>query len=556
MVNQGPNTWDTANYDANGLEFSREYFWRIDEVGASTVKGHIWSFSVAAYSVVEDFEYVTTPALRTVWDDYTVNPDSGAEIGIQKLEPFIRDGNSIMYDYVNNFKSAGQYLGSWIDADIADLEIGPDWTKGGGRALVLWFYGQSGNSITAGDTMWVELEDTSSVAAVAKYDGNPNDVAIPEWHEWNIDLSVFDACGVSLANIDKVHLGFGGWQGKPAGAKNPGQGGTGTVYFDDIEVHPRRCVPAYSKGKGDFDGDCTPDMLDTRNLARDWLESGGPVSATPPATGPVLWFKFDEGSGTTTANSGSLGTGKNGTLIGMSVDPWRSPGAPVPDVCDPNHALEFDGTNDYVTSPNMGIVTDELTVSAWLKRTADEFIFAGVLIVPGANDFNAMSGMQFGSTPDWKTTNTINYVWESAIETWGWESDLLVPDSQWTFAAVVVEPTKATIWMHDGTEMSSATNIFDHGAVTFSRESYMGLNPKRNSKGALVRFYEGQIDDVRVYDYALSQGEVLYLVDHEGSFYQPLEEWRADADGDDTVNLIDYAYMGDNWLKEILWPEP
>jgi hypothetical protein len=30
----------------------------------------------------------------------------------------------------------------------------------------------------------------------------------------------------------------------------------------------------------------------------------------------------------------------------------------------------------------------------------------------------------------------------------------------------------------------------------------------------------------------------------------------ADADGDDRVNLIDYAYMGDNWLKEILWPEP
>jgi len=551
MVNQGPNTFDTANYDANGLAYGGEYFWRIDEVGASTVKGHLWSFSVAPYSVVDDFDsYVNTPALLAVWDDYWVN-DTGAELTRESLTEFVRDGNSVVYDYDNTIKDQGKWVGSVASADIADLEIGPDWTKSGSRALVLYVLGKAANAVGTNDRMWVEIEDTSNNTGLAIYNGNPNDVTIPEWHEWNIDLAFFDACGVSLADVARIHIGFGDQLRTGQSAK----GGTGTVWFDDIGVHPRRCVPAYSKGKGDFEGDCTIDMLDTKNLARDWLESGTWVSATPPDTEPILWFKFDEGSGTTTENSGSLGTGKNGTLIDM-FDPWRSPGAPVPDACDPNYCLEFDGTNDYVTSPNMGIVTNELTISAWLKRTADEFIFAGVLIVPGANDFNAMSGMQFGSTPDWKTTNTINYVWESAIETWGWESDLLVPDSQWTFAAVVVEPTQATIWMHDGAEMSSAINFFDHGAITLSRESYMGLNPKRNNKGALVRFYEGQIDDVRVYDYALSQGEVLYLVDHEGSFYQPLEEWRADADGDDTVNLIDYAYMGDNWLKEILWPEP
>jgi hypothetical protein len=554
MGNQGPNTFDTADYDANGLVYAGEYFWRVDEVGASTVKGHIWSFIVAAYSTVDDFEsYNNDPALYAVWDDYWTN-GTGAEIFVETDPDFVRDGNSLEYHYDNTDKVAGKWIGSVADADIADLEIGSDWTKSGAKALVLYFKGKAANAVGINDRMWVEIEDTSSNTGLAIYNGNPNDVTIPECHEWNIELSLFDACGVSLANVDKIHLGFGDQLRSGQSAR----GGTGTVWFDEIAVHPPRCVPSYSKGKGDFafaDEDCFIDLMDVKALARDWLESGVWVSASAPPTPPLLWFKFDEGAGTTTANSGSLGSSRNGNLIDM-FDPWVTPGAPAPDACDPNACLAFDGTNDYVNSPNMGIATDELTISAWLKRSGDEFIFAGVLIVPGANDFNAMTGMQFGSTPNWNPTNTINYVWESMESTWGWDTGLLVPEAQWTFAAAVVEPTKATVWMHDGTEMSSATNIVDHGVVTFSRETYIGLNPKRNNKGALVRWYSGEMDDVRLYDYALSEGEVLYLVDHVGQFYQPLEDWRADADKDDTVNFVDHAYMAENWLTEILWPEP
>jgi len=552
MVNQGPNTFDTANYDANGLVYAGEYFWRVDEVGAGTVKGHTWSFTVAEYSTVDDFDsYVNQTELWNVWDDWTTN-SSGAAIFVEQDANFTRDGNSMRYDYDTTTKKGAACLGSIASTDTTRLGIGSDWTLGDARALVIYFLGDADNSPNFAHQLWVQLEDTSSNSGVALYD-DLNDLALPSWTEWNIDLGIFDACGVSLANVDKIHIGFGG---ETAGGDcSTKTGGTGTVWFDDIAVHPRRCVPSYSKGKGDFEDDCFIDTLDLKALSRDWLVSGGLVSASAPTTPPKLWFKFDEGAGSTTENSGSLGSSRNGNLIDM-FDPWVTPGAPSPDACDPNASLAFDGTNDYVNSPNMGIVTNELTISAWLKRTADEFIFAGVLIVPGANDFNAMTGMQFGSTPDWKSTNTINYVWESMEETWGWESDLLVPLSQWTFAAVVVEPTKAIMWMHDGTEMSSATNILDHGVVTFSRETHIGLNPKRNNKGAFVRFYEGGLDDVRLYDYALSQGEVLYLVDHGGSFYQPLEDWRADADKDDTVNFVDHAYMAENWLTEILWPEP
>jgi thermitase len=45
MGNQVSITWDTNNYDSNGLEFNTTYYWRIDEVAAGcTAKGNVWSF--------------------------------------------------------------------------------------------------------------------------------------------------------------------------------------------------------------------------------------------------------------------------------------------------------------------------------------------------------------------------------------------------------------------------------------------------------------------------------------------------------------------------------
>jgi hypothetical protein len=66
MGNQGPNTFDTANYDANGLGYETTYYWRIDEVNVldsnSPWKGNVWSFETGR-PVIElsttQFEFTT-----------------------------------------------------------------------------------------------------------------------------------------------------------------------------------------------------------------------------------------------------------------------------------------------------------------------------------------------------------------------------------------------------------------------------------------------------------------------------------------------------------------
>ncbi|UCC22785.1 MAG: hypothetical protein JSW23_01575, partial [Planctomycetota bacterium] len=47
MLSQDANSYDTNDYDPCGLEFSKDYYWRIDGVnGPDSYKGDVWSFTV------------------------------------------------------------------------------------------------------------------------------------------------------------------------------------------------------------------------------------------------------------------------------------------------------------------------------------------------------------------------------------------------------------------------------------------------------------------------------------------------------------------------------
>jgi hypothetical protein len=74
------------------------------------------------------------------------------------------------------------------------------------------------------EPMYVALNGT------AIYHENPDAVLINAWTEWTIPLQSFAEKGVDLANIDTIAIGFGI-------KDNLREGGTGTVYFDDIRLY-------------------------------------------------------------------------------------------------------------------------------------------------------------------------------------------------------------------------------------------------------------------------------------------------------------------------------
>jgi len=62
------------------------------------------------------------------------------------------------------------------------------------------------------------------------YHDNPDAAQIDTWTQWDIDLQVFADQGVNLANVDTIAIGLGDKMNQQAG-------GSGTMYFDDIQLH-------------------------------------------------------------------------------------------------------------------------------------------------------------------------------------------------------------------------------------------------------------------------------------------------------------------------------
>jgi hypothetical protein len=94
-----------------------------------------------------------------------------------------------------------------------------DWTVKGVNTLTIWYRGGSAN---AAEPMYVVLNGTAAVT-----NDNPDAAKKGSWTEWNIDLQAF---GVNLTNVNTITLGIDN-------SKNPLAGGSGLIYFDDIQLH-------------------------------------------------------------------------------------------------------------------------------------------------------------------------------------------------------------------------------------------------------------------------------------------------------------------------------
>jgi hypothetical protein len=160
-------------------------------------------------------------------------------------------------------------------------------------------------------------------------------------------------------------------------------------------------------------------------------------------------------------------------------------------------ALEFDGVDDYVSLPDFDETLTSATFVAWVK-TRSLADYDGIILSRGTN----VSGMNIS------TADTLGYHWNDAEETWGWTGGPAIPRNEWVFVAVVVETSKATAYVGSaGQGLVSAVNTHTHpssrlDALEIGRDPAVG-----------TRYFDGSIDDARIYSRALSAEEVKRLYD-------------------------------------------
>ena len=203
---------------------------------------------------------------------------------------------------------------------------------------------------------------------------------------------------------------------------------------------------------------------------------------------PWAYFKCQEGAGTATADAS--GNGFNAMLQGAT---WGSG-------VQGTNGLVFAGTSaSYANIPALNLNSNTVTITAWVKRNGAQSSSAGIVFCRAGT--TPASGLHFG------TANELRYHWRDSASTYSYNSGLIVPDGQWTFVALVISPTNATLYMQpQGGAMQTATNTLGHSAAAFDGITTLGKDP-----GFTTRNFKGSMDEVRIYNASLTAANIATL---------------------------------------------
>lgn len=200
----------------------------------------------------------------------------------------------------------------------------------------------------------------------------------------------------------------------------------------------------------------------------------------------IAHWKLDESAGSVAKDAS--GRNHDGTLKNQTV--WR----PAEGI--QAGAIELSGKEDIVEINDLSFVTNNATFTAWVKgwKASD---FSGIVF----SRTHQPCGMHFG------TNNTLHYTWNNnSSKTYNWNGGPVIPQDEWAFVAIVIEPDKTTAYVYDVEKgfQSAENNV--RNIPQNVNELKIGCDTVQDS-----RYFKGLIDDVRIYNYALSQEEVKSL---------------------------------------------
>lgn len=231
----------------------------------------------------------------------------------------------------------------------------------------------------------------------------------------------------------------------------------------------------------------------TQNATLTVLDEANPFPALAIADGPAAYWRLNETSGTTAYDYAG---GYNGTAAGAIITGSAGPQPPAQVGFESgNKAFTFNGTSTWVEAPSLNFNTNTMTFAAWIKVNAyHPTDLAGIVFSRGTA---GAAGLHMVATGE------LRYHWEGGSH-YGFASSLIVPQGQWVFVALVVEPTRATLYMNDGNGLVSAVNNTTHNVIP-------GTDPMFIGRDRTDRVFDGDIDEAMVFKRSLSSAEIQNL---------------------------------------------
>jgi len=269
---------------------------------------------------------------------------------------------------------------------------------------------------------------------------------------------------------------------------------------------------------GDINKDGSVNLADLTIMSGNWLYR------YCCQANPTAYWTLNETSGTTAADSvGSY----DGTLINFPADDSQWVSGKFAG------ALNFDGTNDHVDITGYNGVTDgdSRTCTAWIKTASSQ---QGQILSWGTS----ADGQKWMFRTESDGTFGVG-VWGGYIKT-----SQAINDGQWHHVAAVLlddgSPDLSEIQLYIDGVLETSPYVSNSRLIQTSALESVLIGTRLDSDGVTyVQQFQGLIDDVRIYERALSAEEI-----------QQLYQVATDCNHDGIVNLLDFVLLAEQWLKQ------
>ncbi|MFQ5598909.1 MAG: LamG domain-containing protein, partial [Nitrospiria bacterium] len=252
-------------------------------------------------------------------------------------------------------------------------------------------------------------------------------------------------------------------------------------------------------------GDCVDNPKTYNNLALGTHEfcvkATGPDGEVDPRAACYVWrISTDLSAGLVAfypfngnANDES-GNGHHGTVNGAALTMDRFGNA--------SSAYLFDGVNDFIEIPySSALHPSVFSLSVWFKSTDPN---RGTLITSDPNSFFCNHGFELGlfNGKGWFNTDPSSGCGDGTVV----KSNRLINDGNWHHMIAVFDGLKMELYLDGALEAQRLSTS------SYSKpNSFLRLGMTRRTDRGDQRIYFGTIDDVRIYNRALSAAEIADL---------------------------------------------
>ena len=214
------------------------------------------------------------------------------------------------------------------------------------------------------------------------------------------------------------------------------------------------------------------------------LTLSGTITQVPAPD--VLYYKFDEASGTTAADGS--GNGRPGSLVGGATFVAGQVG----------NGVQLDGASGYVQAPSFQLSGGPVTFAAWVYSSNPFGLWNRVFDFGDGPSSNNLLLAFSGTSGQMTLQNFVGAANQGAIT-----SGAVFPTNTWVHVAVTITPGNAVMYWNGVAQASGNIGTL---ANTARANQYIG-----KSNWASDALFNGIIDDFRIYNRVLSATDVGQL---------------------------------------------